>query len=329
MNINYTRSKSRNTLSGWEKFMELWSDVPSFIKFVLFSTIFFYIINFFTNYVTFALSDIPYFTIYYFQFWRLITSSFLTTKITNIILGFVVWVKDAIALEKSLGTFRYALVFITNSIFIHLIYCGIVYLLSLIKGLSGLLQKINQPTDIIKNKTYSSCGLWPIIISEMTLLCFNNPESNMKCIFRPCLIKAKYYPLFILCVYTVINLGIDFEILSGFLYGYLYFYLLQSRIKFSDEFIRKLENCFCLKIITRLSSFISVDNAGVNANNNVSITDSNYDNSVLKNSFSENSTNKYIPFSGKGAAVGSGSDSVEYTHVNSNNDSNAIEVEGV
>ena len=167
MNINYTRSKSRNTLSGWEKFMELWSDVPSFIKFVLFSTIFFYIINFFTNYVTFALSDIPYFTIYYFQFWRLITSSFLTTKITNIILGFVVWVKDAIALEKSLGTFRYALVFITNSIFIHLIYCGIVYLLSLIKGLSGLLQKINQPTDIIKNKTYSSCGLWPIIIYNM------------------------------------------------------------------------------------------------------------------------------------------------------------------
>ena len=163
----------------------------------------------------------------------------------------------------------------------------------------------------------------------MTLLCFNNPESNMKCIFRPCLIKAKYYPLFILCVYTVINLGIDFEILSGFLYGYIYFYLLQSRIKFSDEFIRKLENCFCFKIITRLSSFISVDNAGVNTNNSVSITDSNYDNSVLKNSFSGNSTNKYIPFSGKGVAVGSVSDGVEYTNANSNNDSNAIEVEGV
>ena len=71
-------------------------------------------------------------------------------------------------------------------------------------------------------------GIWPILMCEITLFCLSSPERPMRFFFFPCEFKAKYYPLILFAVFTVIsNFNIDFEILSGIAFGFLchYYYL--------------------------------------------------------------------------------------------------------
>ena len=86
---------------------ELLSDIPFFVRFILITNVILIIANIFTPYISFYLSNIPALTIKKYQFWRLITTTLITTNLINMILGFIVWTKDAISLEKSLGTIRY------------------------------------------------------------------------------------------------------------------------------------------------------------------------------------------------------------------------------
>ena len=114
--------------------------MPLFIKIVVFSTIILYILNLFTQYVAFFLADIPYFTIFYIQIWRLFTTAFMTTNILSIIFSLYFWFKDAVKLEKQIGTIKYMLIFLMNSICIQIIYCILMFLLSLIIQSSFVLE---------------------------------------------------------------------------------------------------------------------------------------------------------------------------------------------
>ena len=254
MNSNYNITK--NDSETWTKIKELLTEIPFFIRFIIIINILFFILNLFTNYISFYFSNIPLYTISHFQYWRLFTTSFITTNIINLILGFIVWIKDAISLEKSIGTLRYIFIFISNSIFINLIYCLIIY----------LIKYITKSNIILVNNFYgmykvNNNGLLPIIICEITLLCLNNADLTINFLYKPCPIKAKYYPLFIIIIFTLINnFRINYEIISGFVYAFIYYYIIQNRFYFSDETIKKLEKSFCCKCLFGFSGFVNIDN---------------------------------------------------------------------
>ena len=85
-------------------------------------------------------------------------------------------------------------------------------------------------------------GIWPLIMGELTLLCMTNPEVPMRVFFFPCEVKAKYYPIVLFFLFVMFNgMQIDFGVLSGIIYGFLYHYLLRNRLQISDQFIQKLE----------------------------------------------------------------------------------------
>jgi len=225
------------------------------------------------------------------------------------LIGFIVWVKHAISLESSLWTIRYILIFIINSIFINIIYCLIVYLINSISKNKTLIN--NNYLEISK---VNNSGIWPIIISEMTLLCLNNPNFYIQFLFRPCPIKAKYYPIFIIVIISLINnFKMNYEIISGFLYGIIYYYLFQNRLYFSDEIIKKLEKSFFCKNLVGLGGFINIDSI-----NNYSITNGDVH---MINTF-DNNQNEFTPFSGKGIQIGSNND---YIAVNEQNQNNALD----
>ena len=247
MNSDFN-SNTKSNQGALSQIIELISNIPFFVRFVIITNVILIIANIFFPHVSFYLSNIPALTIKQYQLWRLITTSFITTNLINMILGFIVWTKDAISLEKTLGTIRYIFIFILNSIFINLISCFLAFLFS-----SENFQILHYS---YVHKVNNS-GIWPIIICETTLLCLNNPDSKIKLLFVPSPVRAKYYPFIIIILLTLINnFRINFGIVSGFFYGIIYYFLLQNKFSISEGVTRKLEKSCLFRCLIGLNGFM-------------------------------------------------------------------------
>ena len=232
------------------KLGRIWANIPLFVKFYFIVTTILYLLNLPIKFISYSLINIPSYTILHFQLWRLLTSVFITTNIFQIILAFFVWVKNASLLETSLGTIKYSLIFFVNAICIQLINTIIISIVSLINN------NIFNPE--IKSKKNS--GIWGIVMCEMTLLCISNPESPMKLLLLPFTVKAKIYPIILVILFFISNyLEIDVEIISGIIYGVIYFFLLKTKLQISDSFVQKLESNSLFKKMSGIKGFISVN----------------------------------------------------------------------
>jgi len=248
------QNNNNNDQSFKEKIKEWCSQVPLFVRFIMISTGTFYILSWFLISISKYLTNLPALVIYQFQIWRLFSSVFVTLSIFNILFAFLAWVPDAIKLEKSTGTIKYMCTFIINSLLIQLIYVMLCLILSLFSE-----QFLIMP----------SSGLWPLIMAEITILCLINPQNQLMMMFFPCLIPAKYYPWALFAFFSVFNMNLQFDILAGILYGYLFHHFLKLKIQLSDEFINKVENLPLINKLCNLSSYISlsmaISNNGGNA----------------------------------------------------------------
>jgi membrane associated rhomboid family serine protease len=231
------------------KIGKIFSNIPLFIKCYFINTLVFYILNLKLTFISYYLINVPTFTILRFQIWRLITSVFITTNIFQIILAFFVWVKYASLLETSLGTIKYTLIFLVNTFCIQVLNL-------LIYPFFSLVSKKSFNTEI---KSRKNSGLWGIVMCEMTLLCVSNPESPMKLLLIPYTVKAKIYPIILVLMFILVNyLEIDVEIISGVIYGFIYFYYLKTKLQISDTFVQTLETNNAFKWLSNFKGFISV-----------------------------------------------------------------------
>jgi membrane associated rhomboid family serine protease len=231
------------------KIGKIFSNIPLFIKCYFIITIVFYILNLKLTFISYYLINVPAFTILRFQIWRLITSVFITTNILQIILAFFVWVKYASLLETSLGTIKYTLIFLVNTFCIQVLNL-------IIYPFFSLVYKKSFNSEI---KSKKNSGLWGIVMCEMTLLCVSNPESPMKLLLIPYTVKAKIYPIILVLMFILVNyLEIDVEVISGVIYGFIYFYYLKTKLQISDTFVQKLETNNGFKWLSNFKGFISV-----------------------------------------------------------------------
>ena len=233
---------------------KLWNIVPLFINFMSLTTLFLNILNIFFPSISFYLSNIPFYTIFHIQIWRLISSVLITTNIINVILGLIFWTREGSSIETRLGTMKYIIIFIRNTILIQILYSLIIFVISLIiKNKDFTLNKINE-----KGIT-SNCGFWPVIMSEITLLCICNPYTKVKFLFLPWEFSAKYYPI----IWTIVfcsfnNYNNDIELFSGILFAFIYQYVLRYCLNIPDKFIEKMENNICCKWMLKITGFVSV-----------------------------------------------------------------------
>ena len=290
----------------------IFNSMPFFVKIVISSTIILYLINFFVPYVALFLADIPYFTVYRIQLWRLFTTPFITTGLISVIFSIILWYSKASRLEKEIGTIKYMLIFFMNSFFIQILYCCLMLLFSLIIR-SQIPMKMKVTQYGVRNE-----GIWPILLCDITLLCLSNPEENMKFRFFPCVIKAKYYPLILFLIFTIISgFVIDFENLCGIGFGFLYHYFLKNKLQISNNLATKLANSFLCRWMKNKKGYVNVGGIGsfVLQNNLENVRNVNIGNS----SSSNNSNGKgFTAFKGKGVAVGGG----DVTYVKRDNSKN-------
>ena len=242
------RKENQNELKG--KLGQIWINIPLFIKCYFMITIILFVLNIKLKCISFYLINIPYYTVFHLQIWRLITSVFITTNIFQIILAFFVWIKYGSLLETSLGTIKYTLIFFINAICIqisNLFILSTFYLINI---------KLFKP----EFKYQRNSGIWGIVMCEMTLLCLSNPESPMKLLLLPFTVKAKIYPILLVILFMIVNfLEMDVEIISGVLFGFIYYYYLKSNLQISDSFVQKLESNSFLKGLNNIKGFISIN----------------------------------------------------------------------
>jgi len=227
--------------------------IPLFIKLIVLITITLYIINRFAFNLSLYISNIPFYTIYKYQIWRLFSTSLMNTGIINIALSLVLWIKLGAILEDSTGTILYLFIFIINSTLIQIIYTILIFVISLIiKNKNILLLKLDN------NYIVTNSGIWPYIISELTLLSLSNPNQIIKLFFFPD-IKAKFYPIIVFIIFALLNnLIIDLEVFCGILYSFLYHFFIKSKLNFSKKCIKNLEDSKCIKCFNKCGGFISI-----------------------------------------------------------------------
>ena len=247
--LESVKGKKNDDLDFKVKLAKLWVNIPIFIKCFFIITIILYILNLKLKCISFYLINVPSYTVFHFQIWRLFTSVFITTNIFQIIMAFFVYLKYASLLEISLGTIKYTLIFLINSICIQIINIFIFSFFSL----------VNNKNFNSEKKSKNNSGLWGMVMCEMTLLCFSNPESPMKLLLLPFTVKAKIYPIILVIIFILLNyLEIDVEIISGVIYGIIYFYFLKSKFQIPDSFVQKLETKSIFKAMSNIKGFISV-----------------------------------------------------------------------
>ena len=303
-----------------EKAKQIWNSIPLFVKFIIVSSLVLYLINLIFNPFGFYLANVPYYTIYKIQIWRIITSTFLNTSLLNILFGLLSWVKDGTALELSMGTIRYMFVFLINGICIQIIHTLIIFIIFLILRNDKILS-LNAAGYSVENN-----GLWPIIMAEMTLLCMANPESPMRLFFFPCEIKAKFYPFILFALFMVMSgFQIQFDLFAGIIYGVIYHFLLRNRIAISDSFAKKCEDSFIFRWMKNFKGFVPANNSGqpvvmVRGTGSYSTgSTASEENSAP----SSNQPTTFQAFRGKGVAVGGslGTTNGDYQGLSQNNQS--------
>jgi len=245
---------SSNNMNVRVGFKKLWNIVPLFIKFMSLSTLFLYILNLFFNSISYYLSNIPFYSIFKIQIWRLLSSVLMTTSIINVILGLIFWTREGSSIETRLGTMKYIIIFLRNTILIEILYSIIIFLVSLIiKNKDFTLKKLNNK-GVVRN-----CGFWPVIMCEITLLCICNPNTRVKFLSIPWEFSAKYYPVIWFAVFCCFNhYNNDIEVLTGILFAFIYQYGLRYILNIPDKFIEKMENHCCCKWMLKLTGFVSV-----------------------------------------------------------------------
>ena len=265
--------------------------------------------------ISLQLSNIPFYTIFEIHLWRIISTILITTEILNIIFSLIFWVKYASVIESSMGTIKYFIIFMMNSIIIQILYSIISCLISLIiNNKNYLLEKIKNKNEVINS------GLWPYIICELTLLSLSNPNYQMSFLFFPCQFRAKFYPLILFIIFSIMNtFVIDLEVLIGILYAFIYHFFMKKKIKISDNLVRKIENSKIIRGLIKIGGFVSVNNLG-----NKFVTTVNNINMKMKDISISQSNRGFTPFRGQGAKVGGnyGQAIDDYTGVNQNTSSN-------
>ena len=208
-----------------------------FVKNMLLITLLIYSINLVSNNMEVYFSNIPKQTVNSLKLWTLFSSCLVNTQFINLIFAFIVWVPNAIRLESSNGTIKYFINFLTNNAIIQFFFIITCYILSF------------ESVFIISEKSF---GLWPIIMSEITMICIANPENNVYLWFIPYELKAKFYPYLIYLILIVSN-GFNLILLDvaiGIVFGHLYMFKLKPYLNVRDNVILRTEKaCYLITLL--------------------------------------------------------------------------------
>lgn len=185
-----------------------------------------YILTWFINLQSWW-ANIPYYTLFYFEIYRLILSPLVGNSLLTLILAYLVYPSLGVKMESSMGSsaFLYLIIFFTLSVNIGFaLMCLLAYLL----GSSSALGWV-------------SMDFWTLLFALITLDCMQTPDMPRRLMFIPVDIPSKYIPL-VLYVLICLFSGFVLSYALSLLVGYLWMRGALDRFRPSSIYLEQLES---------------------------------------------------------------------------------------
>ena len=158
---------------------------------------------------SFALNNIPFFTIFQWELYRIVTSPILCNSFLNLIFAYFSFVESGKRLEMSVGSAAFGSMLFLLGTATNISYIFLSLLLFI----------------LTKNEKYmfGSCGsIWILILSIIASECSKAPIGSKRRLFVID-VPTLYYPLAILALFTILggfNLSYLLSVAIGYAHGY-------------------------------------------------------------------------------------------------------------
>uniref|UniRef100_A0A7S4AWQ4 Peptidase S54 rhomboid domain-containing protein n=1 Tax=Pseudo-nitzschia australis TaxID=44445 RepID=A0A7S4AWQ4_9STRA len=195
-------------LNAFENFQR---ETPMITRTVMSIQVLAYVINIFFD-LNLGLGNIPFFTVYKFEIYRIFTSFFVCSGFFSLIFSYISFVPTGKRLEYSMGSAEFACLFLTIGVITNVAYIGLAFLLDTLLG--------GQHWLVVP-----SSGLWNVLFGVISMECTKAPRGSERKVFL-FTVPALYYPLALWGLFSflggfsithLISIGIGY----GFGYGYL------------------------------------------------------------------------------------------------------------
>lgn len=185
-----------------------------------------FVLSLFFNTAT-AFGDIPYFTVYRLEVYRLLLSPLVGNSLLMLVFAFMFFPAMGGRIEAGYGSSYFLYMLVIFTVIINVIFTTFCMIMELIG--SAEMSFLN------------SSGFWTLIFALITMECVANPEAPRRIMFIPVDIPSLYYPL-VLYVFFCLFSGIQYHYAFGMLVGYWFQTGKLDSIKPTSYYLESLES---------------------------------------------------------------------------------------
>lgn len=190
-------------LSAYETFCR---DTPLVTRYTITIQFVSWFVSFFVD-PSFALDNIPYFSILKFEIYRVVISPLVCQSILSLIFAYISFVDHGKRLEFSIGSTAFAWLMVTLAVSTNIGFLLICFTLYGLSGNAGFLH-------------VHSSGIWTILFGLIAIECSKAPTGSKRKLFF-CDVPSLYYPLGLLAIFSMIG-GFQLAFLISVAVGYAY-----------------------------------------------------------------------------------------------------------
>lgn len=196
-------TKSSSDIKLFLKFW--WKMLPSLSKLLVFLLVPIYISTYFAHSSLESALVSTENSLLRLQLWKLLTAPLFQDKLFSLLVQLLSFLMLASRQERLLGTVRYALLLVVNTVVVEL---------ALAVGMLGLSV---VPVELLRLHVVH--GLWPLIMVELTIRYNRTPDDPTHFFICPFEMKAKYFPWLFLLFFSLSQQV--YSLLVGLIVGYL------------------------------------------------------------------------------------------------------------
>lgn len=190
-------------LTAYESYIR---DTPLITRYVLNSLLISFLLSFFAN-PAYALANIPLFTIFKFELYRVLTSPLICSDILSLFFAFMGFMNHGIRLEQSMGSSLFGSLFFTLTLVSNGLFLAISILLW---GLT------NSESYLVA----ASMGIWSVLLAIIAVECAQAPPDTKRKLFF-LTVPTVYYPLVLLALFSMFA-GVRLAYVIGVAVGYVF-----------------------------------------------------------------------------------------------------------
>ena len=215
-----------NRPNPYVEYYNRWMDTTPYVtRASMIGIVAIYIFSFIID-LTSSLANVPYYTIFKIQIYRIILSPLVSNSILTIILIALFYPSMASRMENALGSTCFLSLICTLSILTN-IFFDVTSITLFYMGVSSAIG-------------FSCAGFWTVIFSLITIECMAQPELPRRMLFIPVDIPSKYFPLVLYAFFALFS-GLELGFVIAIAVGYMYSKGFLDKFKLSSNYVDQLE----------------------------------------------------------------------------------------